>query len=100
MLRHFVAGQDALQQLRTKYPETFEAVVQRKAEQEHFLTTKSMLSTGAAIEVVQETLKETKTRYTDEVPGITTHTAEVLVHEAVADWLIRCPLDFIEKAKS
>lgn len=93
MLRRFVVGQNALEQLNQKYPETFAAVARMKADREEFLRAESMMADKLPAAFVRETAAAFGQALAKNVLGLSDHAADTLKYEAVADWLIRCPLD-------
>lgn len=94
VLKWYLEGQVILEILR-KYPDVFEKVSKAKSHRENFLemaavsgnNPQEMLS--SSIQKLQETLQE-------QVRELHSISAESLAYGAVADWLLRCPLDFPE----
>jgi hypothetical protein len=92
VLKWYLEGQSILEELRN-YPETYQRVIQTKLHRENFLVIASVsgrspqdiLST--AIERLYEDLKH-------QVSDLHIFSTERLAHEGVADWLLRCPLDY------
>jgi hypothetical protein len=94
VLKWYLEGQSILDVLR-KYPDVYGRVLKAKSHRENFLvmatingsTPQEILS--SSIEGLRETLQK-------EVRELHSFSAESLAHEAIADWLLRCPLDFPE----
>lgn len=93
-LRHYLEGQNALAKLRTDFPEIFEAVDRIKKDKEHFLSTESLTTSALPPEHLKETLKSLESDIDAKLQGLDRFTVKQLVQEAIADWLLRCPLDF------
>lgn len=94
MIRHYLDGQNALAKLKDSYPEQYEQVVEAKNHREQFLATETLLSEDSPSELIQRELQRFRQTVSSDVPGISSQIADRLMYEAVADWLIRCPLEF------
>ena len=94
MIRHFLEGQNAIDFLHANYPSVAEQVRNCKQNKAKFLATESLTTAALPMDFMRETLTSYQDRLAKEVNGIGEQTAEILAHEAVADWLFRCPLDF------
>jgi hypothetical protein len=88
-----VEGQNLLDLLRNRSNTAYEQVVKTKGQFEKRLSSIQM-STPNSAEVFQQTLKEFLTTLQQVVKSLSALNASSLAHEAVADWLLRCPLDF------
>lgn len=92
VLKWYLEGQTILEALR-KYPDVFEKVVKAKSHREQFLAMATVSGSTpqqiltSSLQGLLETLKE-------HVRELHSYSAESLAHEAIADWLLRCPLDF------
>ena len=93
-VRHYLDGQNALAKLRTDFPEIFEAVDRIKKDKEHFLVTESLTTSALPPDHWRETRNSLETELAGALSGLDKFTVRQFVHEAVADWLLRCPLDF------
>lgn len=93
-VRQYLDGQNALAKLRADYPEIFETVDRIKKDKEHFLASESLTTSSLPPEHWRETRDSLQAELTAALSGLSTFTVRQFVHEAVADWLIRCPLDF------
>lgn len=93
-VRHYLDGQNALAKLRADYPEIFEVVDRIKKDKEHFLATESLTSSSLPPARWRETRDSLEAELTEALRGLDRFTVRQFVHEAVADWLLRCPLDF------
>jgi hypothetical protein len=94
MIRCFISGQSALNELYRQYPDIYEKIRKCKSTQEHFLSTECFLQTGTPSQTLIDTIKNYH-KQLDEILKLTGQTSKVLVYEAISDWLMRCPLDFI-----
>ena len=93
-ISHYIEGQNVLEKLHFEYSNLYIAVKRLKTNREKFLDTFSLIPTGTPPDMFNRALSEFKNELTDEVKGLSNNTIETLSHEAVSDWLLRCPLDF------
>ena len=93
-VRHYLDGQNALTKLRANYPDIFEAVDRVKKDKEHFLVTESLATSALPPDHWRETRDSLEMELAEKLHGLDRFTVKQFVHEAVADWLLRCPLDF------
>ena len=96
-IRYYIEGQNVLEKLHSDYSDLYVKVRQLKTNREKFLETSSLIPTGAPADMLRRALSEFKSELTDEVKGLSNNMVETLGHEAVSDWLLRCPLDFPER---
>jgi hypothetical protein len=94
LIRHYLEGQNALAKLRTDFPEIYETVDRIKKDKEHFLATESLTTSALPPEHLRETLESLEAEIDAKLQGLDRFTVKQLVQEAIADWLLRCPLDF------
>jgi hypothetical protein len=92
MVQHYLRGQAAAEALRARDPEQFESLLRCKNAMEDILVIQSMVQTGDA-STVQKTFTDFRKDLQLQV-SVSPHTADVMAWGAVADWLLRCPLDF------
>jgi len=96
MIGHHLNGQEVLRELHDRYAAVYEEVVKSKASREGFLETLALATADLPPQLLQKTLEQ----YINDLQNIevvvSPRTAELLAHEAIADWLMRCPLDFPE----
>jgi len=90
-----VAGQNALNGLRKDHPQIFETVDSCKSTREALLAIEASASLASPQDFLSEVLKKFRVDLLEAAP-FAAQSAEALVWEAVADWLMRCPLDFSE----
>jgi len=96
VLQWYLSGQALLERLRD-YPQVYEKVIETKSHRETFLAMGSLHGSASNV-VVMETLTDFKETLKREAKELHDFCAEQLAYEAVADWLIRCPLEFPEAA--
>lgn len=95
-IKHFLEGQNALQYIHANYPQLEESILSCKESKEGILATESLLSSALPSFRLSEILQEYRTCLQNDVAGLPRQVADILTYEAVADWLLRCPLDFYE----
>lgn len=86
-------GQNLLTLLSKHSPIVYERAWKAKGQYEKLLTSLQM-STVDSAEIFQRTLREFHSTLQEVVKSLSKLNALALAHEAVADWLLRCPLDF------
>jgi hypothetical protein len=94
MLKWYLEGQEILEALR-EYPDVYAKVVEAKSHRANFLVM-ATVSGNAPQEILSSSIEGLLETLQREVKELHTFSAESLAHEAVADWLLRCPLDFPE----
>jgi hypothetical protein len=95
-IKHYLQGYNALEKLRDLYPELFEMALRIKNDKENFLAAESAIPDSLPPQKMREVLGAFKGELAKAMPGMSDHTRNQLVFEAVSDWLLRCPLDFPE----
>lgn len=93
LLRHYLEGQDTWEFLR-KFPTIHEKVFQAKRQRERFLESSWMIHSGPNNELMERALNQFMESVRAATKGLDMFTVEALAWEAVADWMLRCPLDF------
>ncbi len=96
LLRHYLEGQEAWEYLR-RFPITYEKLFSIKARRERFIETSCMLHSGSNADLLNRSLDEFMASVREETKAVGMLTVESLAWEAVADWMIRCPLGFPEE---
>ncbi len=94
VLAWFLKGQEVLETLRD-YPDLYAKAQRAKSHQEQLLA-RHKLSGDAPHEMFKAAINELQTFLASELRGLHTIPVDSLVYEAIADWLLRCPLDFPE----
>lgn len=94
MLKNFISGQNMVDSLKDNHPYIYENLSMTKRSREKYLTTESLLHQGGTPLLLTESMNRYRDALKEEVKGISSQTQNILVLEAVSDWLLRCPLDF------
>lgn len=93
-VQHYLDGQNALAKLRTDFPDFYEAVDRIKKDKEHFLATASLSTPALPPDHLRQTTASLESDIAAKLNGLDRFNVQQFVHEAIADWLLRCPLDF------
>jgi hypothetical protein len=93
VFRWYIEGKELLEALRN-YPQSYEKVIRAKRHRERNLELAVATHNGPAAELLGKAVNELIQEYRAEARELARISAEVLAQEAIADWLIRCPLDF------
>ena len=91
IIRWHIEGQDILDALKTSSPTTYEAVINVKSRREKYLVASALASTPA--DQFKAALNELQESFRQDAKQLSKGSSEDLAYEAVADWMIRCPLD-------
>jgi hypothetical protein len=91
----YLKGQNVLAELLNCYPGIYKKINHIKGQREGYLSYNKMmakLSNKTGAEIISETFEV----YKDQINeiGLANDIIEILAHEALSDWLLRCPLDF------
>jgi hypothetical protein len=100
LIKHYLEGQNLLQFFRDNYPEVYAQLQSCKSTRERVVKTSSLLSNSSAPEHVKGLLDEYHKRIMEDVKSVNASNADILAYEGIADWMIRCPLDFPQPAPS
>jgi hypothetical protein len=93
----YLRGQAYLDQLHENYPELHRRFVVFKRRKERELALLSLVSTQQADGRLEAHIKELGERIQSEIPTVIPM-VDALVAESIADWIMRCPLDFYSTA--
>lgn len=93
VIKHFLDGQNTLENLR-QYPYFYEQCVRIKSNRERFLEIESMTTTDNSMAFLNRNLDKLQEEINHKVKTLPSEIVDTLKWEAVADWIIRCPLDF------
>lgn len=96
IMSYYVQGQVVLDRLRQDYPEIFETLMQEKAARARQLELESLLATTDPRDRVVNELRAMQQAIHSRFPNISSETQMSLAMEALADWLLTCPLSFPE----
>ncbi len=90
-----IQGQNLLDKIRHFSNTSYEQILQIKGQYEHLLASIQMETTESA-RIFKETRLDFQQTLSDEVEALSQLNVKSLALEAVADWMLRCPLDFPE----
>jgi hypothetical protein len=93
IVKNFIHGKSVLNRLQKELPETFKRVADLKQQKEDDLETETALAQSVPAEIFEDTLKSFKGQLA-KTPGLSERATTVIANEAVADWVMRCPLEF------
>jgi hypothetical protein len=93
LMKMYLQGENVLDQLRQSYPDMWAEVLREKQSRESHLEAEWMLSSDPANDLLLDTVNSYRDAVINRVPALRRH-AESVAWATVADWLIRCPLDF------
>jgi hypothetical protein len=95
-ITNYIVGQDELEELNRRFPDTYESVVQIKAAIESQLSMRTLSCSNNHGKILKEILETYETKLSDELSrSLTTALISTLSTEAISDWLGRCPLNFV-----
>jgi hypothetical protein len=92
---HYLRGQNYLENLNNYNPDLYARISDCKLTYEYGLETMSYISSPSAPDIhLQDAKKEYFEQLQKSFPNLPISKIEILVWEAISDWLMRCPLDF------
>jgi hypothetical protein len=93
VIKNYISGNIVLKKLEDELPETFKRVGELKEQKEGDLDTETVTLDLVPSKFFQETLDNYRKQLSS-TPGLSQRATHILAQEAVADWLLRCPLEF------
>lgn len=96
LLNQYLKGENALDSLRSRYPDNWRAVSRTKSEKEEVLTLEYPPGAATAPSHVRQVASDLAREIMRDAPSLSESVSRVIAWSAVADWLMRCPLDFEE----
>ena len=90
----YLQGENALERLKNVVPETHRGILAAKAHREDLLVLEHPPEANASHGALAVIARELAERLHADFPTLSSQLAETLAWSAVADWLMRCPLDF------
>jgi hypothetical protein len=93
VIRNYINGEIVLKLLEHELPETFKQVQALKDQKEADLDTETTTLKLVPSDLFNETLKSYQSQLS-KTPGVSENATRAIANEAVADWLLRCPLEF------
>ena len=97
LCRGYLVGQAYIGQLADQYPQLHRQVLALKQQKESVLTVRSLVTSQAANERMDDLMEELRVDLERSVPSLAPMYGD-LIKESLADWLMRCPLDFVATA--
>jgi hypothetical protein len=94
MVEGYERGQFATGFLRMNFPDLYERLVQCKSARERLVELDCVATATVPTEVLRRALSDLERDFREALPNLDPSAIADLVREAVADWLMRCPLDF------
>lgn len=94
-VRAYILGQNAYETLQTDYAEVYSDIVRVKVALEEQLARECALNDGGAVITYRGIQGKLVARLSQDL-NLSPQLVEQLADEALADWLLRCPLDFYE----
>ena len=94
LLTFHLTGENYTQQLADEYPELFERFTLAKTAEESDLALRSLTAPADPLNHLDAVRRQYETRLATRVPGLAPEDAPTLSWAGIAEWLIRCPLDF------
>lgn len=91
---NYLTGQNLLSEINKRFPDIHSKIKNCKITYERNLDLKSMLNNNPADTHLKITLSEYSTQLSKEIPNLSANYIDILLWEAISDWLMRCPLDF------
>lgn len=99
LIKTFLEGDAFCSQLEHDYPELYERFRREIGAQERTLYLDSALRNESPSTNLQSTIHELERHIEETIPGLSSAMAHQLAMSKVADWLMRCPLDFVEESR-
>jgi hypothetical protein len=93
IVKNYISGNIVLKKLEDELPDTFKRVLELKEQKEGDLDTETVTLDLVPAKFFKETL-ESYQKQLNSTPGLSQRATHILANEAVADWLLRCPLEF------
>lgn len=97
MIKRYIEGQNIISSLHDNYPDVYNSLLKCKGNREGLLVLESLINQDSSVNMLKDSLGRYREELVGEVKGVSRQTIEKLVYEGVADWLMRCPLDFPEE---
>ncbi|UCR89932.1 hypothetical protein [Mycetocola spongiae] len=90
----YLQGENTLDRLRAVVPEVHRGILSTKAHREDLLVLEYLTGQDTSQAKLAEIAKDFSVLLREDYPVLTEQIATTLAWSAVADWLMRCPLDF------
>ncbi|MFC3481887.1 hypothetical protein [Kocuria carniphila] len=96
LINQYLKGENALERLKNVVPETHRGILAAKAHREDLLVLEHPPESNGSHKALSKIAGELAESLHSDFPTLSSMLAETLAWSAVADWLMRCPLDFEE----
>ena len=97
LIQGYLEGQIVIRHFYENYPDLYDMIVRIKGAREGLLEIESLTSTSPSDQRLQQQFKQLEHELRTSIPAASAPNVANLVLEAVADWMMRCPLDFPSK---
>jgi hypothetical protein len=97
-LDYHLFGQNYAEQLASRYPELYERFMREKSKEEADLPLRSLTTPHSPREHVSRVREQYEQRLSENVPGLDKSDVRWLSWAGIAEWMLRCSLDFDEGA--
>jgi hypothetical protein len=94
----FLLGENGLADLRAKFPTSWASVSQLKSDKERMLALEYPPGFTNSVMDVKAIAQDVAAELQRDIPTVSARLATTLAWSMVADWILRCPLDFEEPA--
>lgn len=94
MIKLYIDGSNCLAAMKNDYPEHYEKAIEAKIAKEEVLPVQTALSNHPHSQTITKLLGVLETCFRADLPNLSSGEYELLAHECIADWLLRCPLNF------
>ena len=94
LIYEFLYKENTLENLRINSPELFEKIDQVISSHSRALALSGHSPDGSAHSILSSALKNLTEDISANIPNFSNQDAEKLAYGSIADWLLRCPLDF------
>lgn len=94
LTKQYLIGENALERLKEVIPETHRGILKARAHREGLLVLEHPASQNRSPETLSAIAEKLKEMLGRDFPTLSTQMSEIIAWASVADWLMRCPLDF------
>lgn len=98
LVKAYLEGENYLSKMRDRYPDQWQAASRCRSDKENYLVLEYALTLEQPKSThVDEIASDLAAELTSAVPAIGAQLAKKISWASVADWLMRCPLDFVNE---
>jgi hypothetical protein len=98
LAQQFLRGENSLATLRSKYPSSWSLVSTLKSDKEMMLALEYPPGSTTSGMDVRAIVQDVSAEIERDVPAVSGKLAKVFAWSMVADWILRCPLEFEEQS--